>query len=100
DLNVARADIDLNPKERKEGAIEQRADERALFETIVSHGIVDLGRRFDPDNEGLFTWWAPWRNLRQRNIGWRIDYLLASDALAARGTQRAARAHVCAREPQ
>ncbi len=31
-----------------------------------------------------FTWWAPWRNLRARNIGWRLDYLLASPGLAAR----------------
>ncbi|HEY1250731.1 MAG TPA: exodeoxyribonuclease III [Thermoanaerobaculia bacterium] len=94
DLNVARADIDVHPKERKEGAIGQRPDERALFEQILSHRMVDLGRRFDPDNEGLFTWWAPWRNLRQRNIGWRIDYLLASEALAARATECAVRADV------
>ena len=32
----------------------------------------------------LFTWWAPWRNLRKRNIGWRIDYVLASTTLHAR----------------
>ena len=37
----------------------------------------------DPDNDDLFTWWPPWRNLRQRNIGWRIDYVLASPPLAA-----------------
>jgi exodeoxyribonuclease-3 len=37
----------------------------------------------EPTNENLFTWWAPWRNLRQRNIGWRIDYVLASSAIAA-----------------
>jgi exodeoxyribonuclease-3 len=45
---------------------------------------VDLGRALDPDNDGLFTWWAPWRNMRQRNIGWRLDYVLASGAVAAR----------------
>lgn len=94
DLNVARADIDVHPKERKEGAIGQRPDERTLFEKILSHGMVDLGRRFDPQNEGLFTWWAPWRNLRQRNIGWRIDYLLASEALASRARSCAVRAEV------
>jgi exodeoxyribonuclease III len=94
DLNVAREDIDVHPKERKAGAIGQRPDERALFEQMLSHGLVDLGRRFDPDNEGLFTWWAPWRNMRQRNIGWRIDYLLASEALAAKATECAVRADV------
>jgi exodeoxyribonuclease-3 len=87
DLNVARTDMDVHPKERKLGAIGQRPDERALLERIVGSGLVDLGRAMDPDNEGLFTYWAPWRNLRQRNIGWRIDYVLASAPLAARATR-------------
>ena len=38
-------------------------------------------RKVEPDNDRLFTWWAPWRNLRQRNIGWRLDYVVASDGL-------------------
>ena len=49
-----------------------------------TRGSSTSGRHLDPDNDALFTWWAPWRNLRQRNIGWRIDYVLASEALAAR----------------
>jgi exodeoxyribonuclease III len=86
DLNVARTDADVHPKERKPGAIGQRPDERALLERILSRGLVDVQRQLDPDNTELFTWWAPWRNLRQRNIGWRLDYILASTALAARAT--------------
>jgi len=81
DMNVARADIDVHPKERKPNAIGQREDERELFEKIISNDLVDTGRHVDPDNENLFTWWAPWRNMRQRNIGWRIDYILASRSL-------------------
>jgi exodeoxyribonuclease III len=84
DLNVARTDQDVHPKERKAGAIGQRPDERELLERILSHGLVDVGRTLDPSNDGLFTWWAPWRNLRQRNIGWRIDYVLAPAPLALR----------------
>ncbi len=87
DLNVARTDLDVHPKERKAGAIGQLPEERALFEQVLSHGLVDVGRAVDPDNAGLFTWWAPWRNLRQRNIGWRIDYVLASAPLASRVTR-------------
>lgn len=87
DLNVARTDADVHPKERKAGAVGQRPDERALLERLLSHGLVDLGRALHPDDAGLFTWWAPWRNLRQRNIGWRIDYVVASDALAARASR-------------
>jgi exodeoxyribonuclease III len=89
DLNVARTDQDVHPKERKPGAIGQRPDERELLEGILSHGLVDVGRTLDPSNDGLFTWWAPWRNLRQRNIGWRIDYVLAPAPLAL-GARRCA----------
>ena len=82
DINIARTDSDVHPKERKPTLIGQLPEERALFERIVSAGLVDVGRALDPENDQLFTWWAPWRNLRQRNIGWRIDYILASSALA------------------
>ena len=72
----------MHPKERKPGVIGQRPDERALFEQILGHGLVDVGRALEPDNDDLFTWWAPWRNMRERNIGWRIDYVLASESLS------------------
>jgi len=84
DMNVARTDMDVHPKERKPRAIGQLPEERALIERILSRGLVDLGRAVDPDNDGLFTWWAPWRNMRQRNIGWRLDHVFASTSLAAR----------------
>jgi exodeoxyribonuclease III len=84
DMNVARTDMDVHPKERRPGVVGQRPDERALIEQILSHGLVDVHRTLDPDNADLFTWWAPWRNLKQRNIGWRLDYVFASEALAAR----------------
>ncbi len=83
DLNVARTDMDVHPKERKPNATGQRPDERALMERIIGHGLVDVHRQLDPDNADLFTWWAPWRNMKQRNIGWRLDYVLASAPLAA-----------------
>lgn len=82
DINIARSERDVHPKERKPNAIGQRAEERDLLERILATGLVDVGRALDPDNDNLFTWWAPWRNLRQRNIGWRLDYVLASEPLA------------------
>ena len=84
DLNVARSDMDIHPKERKPNQVGARPDERALFEAVLSRGLVDIGRTLDPENDALFTWWAPWRNFRQRNIGWRIDYIIASAPLAAK----------------
>jgi exodeoxyribonuclease III len=86
DMNVARTDQDVHPKERKPFVIGQRPEEREVFEGLLAQGLVDVGRALDPDNDGLFTWWAPWRNMRQRNIGWRIDYILAAAPLAAAAT--------------
>ena len=86
DLNVTRTDRDLHPKERRgsKPLVGTLPEERERLEAILDLGLVDLGRATDPDNDALFTWWAPWRNLRQRNIGWRIDYLLGTPDLHAR----------------
>ena len=86
DINIALEDRDVHPKERKTNQIGTRMEERSRLEGLIDRGLADVGRRLDPDNENLFTWWAPWRKLRERNIGWRIDYVLASEALAARAT--------------
>src|SRR5687767_15309464 len=87
DLNIARTDMDVHPKERKPGIIGQLPVEREQLERIIGHGLVDVGRALEPDNDQLFTWWAPWRNMRQRNIGWRLDYVLASQPLFERRSE-------------
>ena len=84
DINIARADIDVHPKERKPRAIGQLPEERAILERLLARGLVDTGRALDPANDQMFTWWAPWRNMRQRNIGWRLDYILASQPVFER----------------
>ena len=48
--------------------------------------VVDIGRALAPDNANLFTWWPPWRDMRRRNIGWRLDYVLASRPIAERAS--------------
>ena len=83
DINIARTEMDVHPRERKP-VIGQLPEERTLFESLLGEHLVDVGRAMDPDNDRLFTWWAPWRNMRQRNIGWRLDYVLASHSVAAR----------------
>lgn len=86
DLNVTRSDLDVHPKERKPRAIGQLPDERERVERLLGRGLTDVARRLAPDDDQLFTWWAPWRNLRQRNIGWRIDYVLTSGPVGERAT--------------
>ena len=80
DFNVARTDRDVHPALRKD-MVGQSHPERDLIDGLFSHGLVDVGRYVDPDNDRLFTWWAPWRNMKQRNIGWRLDYIAASHTL-------------------
>jgi exodeoxyribonuclease-3 len=82
DLNVALTNADLHPSQVKAGTIGQRPDERALLSEAIGHGLVDVIRDRHPTATDLFTWWAPWRNLRDKNVGWRIDFVLASTALA------------------
>lgn len=82
DVNIARTDRDVHPKERKPTAIGQLPEEREQLERILERGhLVDTGRALAPDDDQMFTWWAPWRNMRQRNIGWRLDYVLAHQSL-------------------
>ena len=84
DLNVALEERDIHPKLRKPNQIGARPDERALLARLIARGLVDVHRSFEKDNDILFTWWAPWRQMKEKNIGWRIDYVLASSAIAAR----------------
>jgi exodeoxyribonuclease-3 len=83
DINIARTERDVHPVERK-NVIGQLPEERQLFEALIDDHLVDVHRQLEPENDRLFTWWAPWRNLRQRNIGWRLDYILTSKSIASR----------------
>lgn len=85
DINIARSERDVHPRERQPGIIGQRPEERELFEQLLEH-LVDVGREADPANDNLFSWWPPWRNMRSRNIGWRLDYVLCSKPIAAKVT--------------
>jgi exodeoxyribonuclease-3 len=86
DMNVTRSDMDLHPKEVKPGVIGQREEERDLFERVLGDRLVDVTRALHSEDPNIFSWWAPWRNMRQRNIGWRIDYILASPSIASRAS--------------
>jgi exodeoxyribonuclease-3 len=84
DLNIAREDRDVHPSLRKPNQIGRTPEEQAQFERMLeAGGLTDLSRKFAPDDDRLFSWWAPWRNLREKNVGWRIDYVLASEPLAS-----------------
>jgi exodeoxyribonuclease III len=85
DLNVARNDLDLHERHRKRGAVGQSKGERERLERVIDQGLVDVLRHFHPHDDTLFTWWPPWREEKQKNRGWRIDYVLASRAFQLNG---------------
>jgi exodeoxyribonuclease-3 len=83
DLNVAHTPDDLaNPKSNvgKKGFTDE---ERAGFQAFLDAGFVDTFRLFTSGN-GHYSWWSNFAKARERNIGWRIDYFLVSEALRSR----------------
>lgn len=81
DFNVAHEEIDLaRPKENrsKKGFTDE---ERAGFGAMVEAGFVDTLRHLHPNTPELYTWWSHWGGARERNVGWRIDYVMVSGAL-------------------
>lgn len=80
DLNVAHEDIDLaNPKTNRRNA-GFTDEERERFRDYLRHGFVDTFRQFEK-GPGHYTWWSYRPGIRERNIGWRIDYFCVSQAL-------------------
>ena len=80
DLNVAHTEDDLaNPKPNR-GKKGFTDEERQGFQNFLDHGFVDTLRMFKQGN-GYYTWWSHFANARARNVGWRIDYFLVSEAL-------------------
>ncbi|MBS0664123.1 MAG: exodeoxyribonuclease III [Verrucomicrobia bacterium] len=80
DLNVAHQEIDLaNPKSNRRNA-GFTDEERGNFSKLLDRGFVDTFRVFEP-GPGHYTWWSQMMNCRARNIGWRVDYFVASEKL-------------------
>jgi len=81
DLNVAHAEIDLANPKANVGKHGFTNEEREGFHNFLHHGLFDTFRTLHPDQADAYTWWTHWANARARNVGWRIDYWLASAAL-------------------
>jgi exodeoxyribonuclease-3 len=83
DFNTAHREIDLaNPKEN-EGNTGFLPEERAWVDTYLESGFQDAYRKLYPDKVE-YTWWTYRGNARARNVGWRLDYFLVSEALMPR----------------
>ncbi len=79
DLNVAHKEIDLkNPKTNRKNA-GFTDEEREKMTTLLDAGFTDSWRHFNPDVEGVYSWWSYRFQARAKNAGWRIDYFLVSN---------------------
>lgn len=81
DLNVAHREIDLKNYKSNNGNAGFTEIERTDFSRLLSLGLLDSYRHIYPNQEGAYTWWSYRQGVRQRNIGWRIDYILISESL-------------------
>ena len=81
DLNVAASSIDLKNAKSNEGNSGFTKEEREKMANVLSSGFVDSFRYFYPTQEGAYTWWSYMMKVRERNIGWRIDYFIVSERL-------------------
>lgn len=81
DLNVAHTEEDLARPKENVGMKGFTDEEREGIDQIEKAGFVDTFRLFTKGN-GHYSWWSHWANARERNVGWRIDYIFSSKALA------------------
>jgi len=82
DLNVAHQEIDLKNFKTNRGNSGFTEEERGKMTNLLLSGFVDSLRHFYPDTGDLYTWWSYMKTVRERNIGWRIDYFIVSERIA------------------
>jgi exodeoxyribonuclease-3 len=81
DINVAHEEIDLARPRENRGTHGFTDEERAGFSSILARGYVDTFRELVKEGSH-YTWWNVSSRSRERNVGWRIDYVVISAALA------------------
>lgn len=81
DMNVAHREIDIKNAKSNVGNSGFTLEEREKMTQLLEAGFIDTFRYFYPDRDNVYSWWSYMPKVRERNIGWRIDYFLASARL-------------------
>ncbi|HWI48682.1 MAG TPA: exodeoxyribonuclease III [Rummeliibacillus sp.] len=81
DLNVAHEEIDLKNPKANIGNSGFTDEERGRMTRLLNSGFTDSFRYLYPDLTDHYTWWSYMNKVRERNIGWRIDYFILSNRL-------------------
>jgi len=82
DLNVAHQEIDIKNAKSNRGNSGFTDEEREKMTRLLEAGFIDTFRHLNPDRTDVYSWWSNMPGVRDRNVGWRIDYFLASARLA------------------
>lgn len=82
DLNVAHQEIDIKNAKSNRGNSGFTDEERGKMTVLLQSGFIDTFRQLYPDRKDAYSWWSYMPKIRERNVGWRIDYFLASERLA------------------
>lgn len=81
DLNVAHQEIDLKNPKANIGNSGFTDEERGRMTRLLNAGFTDSFRYLYPDLTDHYSWWSYMNKVRERNIGWRIDYFIVSNCL-------------------
>ncbi|RUL53639.1 exodeoxyribonuclease III [Lysinibacillus antri] len=81
DLNVAHEEVDLKNAKSNIGNSGFTYEERGKMTELLQSGFTDTFRYFNPERTDAYTWWSYMNKVRERNIGWRIDYFIVSNRL-------------------
>ncbi len=90
DFNIAHQEIDLHNPQANRRTSGFLPVERDWIDRFLQHGFADIYRELHPERRG-YTWWSQRPGVRERDLGWRLDYFLISRGLVRR--VRAARIH-------
>jgi exodeoxyribonuclease-3 len=84
DYNIAHTPLDLARPDENEDSPGYFPEERAWMDTFVAAGFVDTFRQFHQGESGHYSWWSYRTRARERNVGWRIDYLCVDKGLLSK----------------
>ena len=84
DLNVAHEELDVKNAKSNIGNSGFTVEERGKMTSLLNSGFTDTFRAFHPNEPDHFTWWSYMAKVRERNIGWRIDYFIVSNRFMER----------------
>jgi exodeoxyribonuclease-3 len=86
DVNIAHTELDIHAPKRNEKNSGFLPEERSWFSELLAQGWIDVLRAQHPDEPGLYSWWSNRGKAREKDLGWRIDYVLMNPAFAERVT--------------